>query len=57
MNPAYQQLKSSNERLKILEQMEKETSRKLKQGIENIQNIKIKRHEEKIKKELEVIIF
>lgn len=35
--------------------MEKETSRKLKEGIENIQNIKIKRHEEKIKKEIEVI--
>ena len=36
--------------------MEKETSKKLMQGIENIQNIKMKRQEDKIKKEYGVLI-
>jgi hypothetical protein len=41
--------------LKLLERIEKETSRKLMQEIENIQNINLKRQEEKIRKEHEVI--
>ena len=36
--------------------MERETSKKLMQGIENIQNIKLKRQEDKLKKEYGVLI-
>ena len=50
-----EQLKSSNQRLKLLERLEEETNRKLMKEIENIQNMSLKRQENKFRKELEVI--
>lgn len=50
-----EQLKFSNQRLKLLERLEEETNRKLMKEIENIQNMSLKRQENKFRKELEVI--